>query len=245
MTVWLRPATLDEAVALTDAGATPVGGGAALMSAAFAPRFAGKAVDLTGMLPDGVDRGFVGAATTLDTLGRHAGVRRDFRAVTEAAGCAGTPQVRRLATVGGTIALRSLTADLYAALAVHEPSVRVLDVDGVRSVTLTDYLVTEQPRPHLVLGVQLDVVGRSAYRRFATTAGPGVPLATAAARLDRTCGDSSLQLVAGACGTTPAPIELDAADVPCEVLRDDVRASASFRRQLIRALAADLRAELT
>lgn len=232
MTTWLMPSTVQEAVTLVADGATPVGGGAALMSTAFAPLIGDRAVDLLPVLPARIDADFIGAGATLADVCASASLRSTARAVCQAADATGTALVRRQATVGGTLALRALTADLFPALAVHNAVVITRSLAGAGETPLADYLA-EPGGPHVVVGVRI-TPATSSYRRVAPT--PGVALASVA--VART--GASETAYAGAVGHDACPVPVDRA----AALRTDARATGRFRAALVDALLSDCRSEL-
>lgn len=238
---WVRPADVDDALRLVAAGATPVGGGAALLSPAFPCTLGPVALDLAGVLPAGVTGDVVGAGTTLAELAASPVVRARWGAVAAAAGGAATPQVRAIATLGGTVAARLPGADLPAALAVHGALVRVATPDGTAELPAAEYAGAGFPGPHLVLGVRLTVDGPGTTHRFALRTGPAPALAVVAGVRSR----AGLLLAAGAVGHDPAPLPFT--DIPPSPgrLRDDARASAAYRARLVAVLADDVREELT
>jgi CO/xanthine dehydrogenase FAD-binding subunit len=237
----VRPAGLTDALRLVAAGGTPVGGGAALLSPAFPCRLGAVAVDLAAVLPAGVDGDVVGAGTTLGELAADPGVRARWGAVAAAAAGTATPQVRAVATLGGTVAARLPAADLPAALAVHGGLVRVLTAGGVRELPVAGYAADGLAEPHLVVGVRLTVPGPGTTHRFALRTGPAPALAVVAGV--RT--GSGVALAAGAVGRDPAPLPFGGDAPPPGLLRDDARASAAYRSRLVAVLADAVREELT
>ncbi|HHC07214.1 MAG TPA: hypothetical protein ENK55_00645 [Actinobacteria bacterium] len=100
-----RPSTLDEALA---AAGTPRAGGTDLGERRRAGRHRGPVVDLLGIpdlddlrIDDGGAR--LGALVTLDRLATHPELARRYGALTAAVGALATPQVRRMATLGGSL----------------------------------------------------------------------------------------------------------------------------------------------
>ncbi|MGB3485089.1 MAG: hypothetical protein WBB07_23065, partial [Mycobacterium sp.] len=93
----------------------------------------------------------------------------------------------------------------------------------------------------IVVQVRLRRFGRSAYRRFAPTAGPGVPLATVAAI---TLAGGETCAYAGAVGTDARPEALDDKGRAGAPLRDDAFARADYRAALVAAMYSDVAAEL-
>jgi CO/xanthine dehydrogenase FAD-binding subunit len=236
---WLHPSTRDEAFSHVVGGGTPVAGGAALLSLALAPALGERAVDVAALLPSGVKDGVIGASTTLAQLAADPHANTYWPAIAEAAAMTATPQIRNVATVGGTLAARLPTSDLAASLAAHDCVVHVLTVDGEQDLEVLDYLSRPKLPTHLVLGVQPRASGPGAHRRFALRTGPAPALATVAGvRVD-----GGLRLFAGAVGHTSSPVSVDG-DLGVGSLRSDARASASYRLQLIRVLADDVRRTL-
>jgi CO/xanthine dehydrogenase FAD-binding subunit len=241
----LHPADLDEAMEMMAQGATPASGATALMSKAFAPSFASAVADVGNVLATGIDGNRLGAATTLATLATDPYVARNWPGLAAAARATANPGVRAMATVGGTIAARLPGADLAAALASYDANVsihRPADSGGPTTVPVTDYLADGAGTPHLVTAVRLGAPAHGAYRRFVARPGPAPALATVAGI--RTAA-GSVRLWAGACGPTPSPIPFDPDRPPDRSrLRDDARASARYRAQLVVALAGEVVEEL-
>ncbi len=251
---WRRPADLGTALGLLQQGATAVGGATTLLSHAFAPTIGDVACDLADLLPAGLSGHVLGAATTLDAIATHPTVAERWPAVAAAAAGTATPQVRRLATLGGTVAARLPTADLPAALAAHGAVVRFVstpppastsghgDPVVVGELDVSAYLADPPTGRHLVIGVVLTRTGDGAYRRFALRRGPAPAIATVAGvRHD----DGTIRFHAGAVGPGPAPVAftLDAPP-PAAALRTDPRGSAEHRARLVAALAREIADEL-
>src|ERR1700712_402865 len=109
-TAWLSPATREEAFSLIVGGGTPVAGGVALLSLALPPTLGDRAVDIAGLLPSGIQDGVIGALTPLAELAGHPYANAHWPAIAEAAAMTATPQVRGVATGGGTGAARLPTS---------------------------------------------------------------------------------------------------------------------------------------
>ena len=236
VTTWLHPSTRDEALSYVSGGGTPVAGAAALLSLALPPTLGDQAVDLTGLLPQGVREGVIGASTTLAELAADPHANSHWPAIADAAGMTATPQIRAVATLGGTLAARLATSDLAASLAAHECVVQVQTAQGEQEFEVLDYLARKTLPAHLVIGVRPGVTGPGTHRRFALRSGPAPALATVAGVVV----DGELRLFAGAVGTTAAPIRIDGEPLLHRV-RSDARASAAYRVRLITVLAAEVR----
>lgn len=83
----------------------------------------------------------IGARTVMTDVAGHAGVRRDFAALAEAAAVVGSIQIRNRATLAGNIGNASPAADTLPALLVDGARVDVIGPAGSRSVHLDDVLV--------------------------------------------------------------------------------------------------------
>lgn len=233
---WLHPATRDEAISAVVAGGTPVAGGAALLSLALTPALGSRAVDVLGLLPSGIQDAVIGAATTLAWLAADPYTASRWPAIAEAAGMTATPQIRNVATAGGTLAARLPTSDLTASLAAYDGVVLAQTAEGEQEFEILDYLARETLPPHLVVGIRPRLSGPGAHRRFALRTGPAPALATVAGAVV----EGELRLFAGAVGLTSAPIRIEAMP-ELEILRSDARATAAYRRRLIAALATEVR----
>ena len=147
-----RPGHLDEAVALlADGGAEarPLAGGTDLIirlrDGTLRPR---TVVDVKGVaeLDDGIgetsDRGLrIGARTVMTDITEDPRIRRDFRALAEAAAVVGSVQIRNRATLAGNIGNASPAADTIPALLVYGARVEVAGPGGTRSIPIDEVLV--------------------------------------------------------------------------------------------------------
>ena len=120
---WVSPATVNDAVKLLQPAPTgsrdpddaprPMAGGQDLLTTMkdYLTRPM-RVVNLKGIRgldriePDGKKGLKIGALVTLTQLEEHAGVRRDFPGLAEAARSVATPQIRNLGTVGGNLCQR-------------------------------------------------------------------------------------------------------------------------------------------
>lgn len=232
MTDWVTASTLRHAAALVAAGACPVSGGVALLSEAFEVAMGDRAVDILPVVPRQVFGTSIGAGASLAAVASDAALAATAPAVVAAAAATGTPAVRRQATLGGTLGLRGRSTDLFAALTVHDAVVGVIGIDGYHETPLPEFLLAG-PGTRIVVGVRLRRFGFSTYRRFAATAGPGVPLATVAAMV---LTDGEIRAYAGAVGTDARAVRLDADGQPTGPLRDDAWARSDYRTALTQAM---------
>ena len=106
MSAYVRPASIDEALALLDAaGAQPLAGGTDLVPLQSRGKAAGALVDVRALLGDAIeahgDGLVIGAATRVADVAGDARVAERYAALSQAAGAAASPQLRNQGTVGG------------------------------------------------------------------------------------------------------------------------------------------------
>ena len=164
-----RPTHLDEAVALLDAAGTdarPLAGGTDLIirlrDGTIRPR---TVIDVKGIadLDAGIgeaDGGLrIGARTVMTDITDDARVRRDYRALAEAAAVVGSVQIRNRATLAGNIANASPAADTAPALLVYGASVVVAGPGGTRTIPINEVFVrsgvTTLARGELITAIEL------------------------------------------------------------------------------------------
>jgi CO/xanthine dehydrogenase FAD-binding subunit len=235
---WVRPVHPTVAARAATRGATVFGGGAALLSHAFPHELGDDVVDLSDLDLDRVDLPLVGAMVTIAALAVDREICLGWPAIAQAAAVTANPEVRRVASIGGTIAARIPTADLPAALCAHGARIEIVDDDGARWIAVEDYLETAFV-PGLITRVDFGPPALGGYRRLAGRPGPA-PAIAAVAAVDR--GDR-IELRAGAVADRPLRFP-GGAMPPVASLRDDHRASAAYRHRVLGVLAAELHAEL-
>ncbi len=109
---WLEPRTLEEALAALDARSMPLAGGVDLLGELkdhiAAPARVVNLKSLPGLRGVRAERDglHLGALTSLAELEEHAEIQRHYRALAEAAGSVGTPQIRNQGTLGGNLCQR-------------------------------------------------------------------------------------------------------------------------------------------
>lgn len=205
----------------------------------------------------------IGALVTIHALETSPIIRAKFPSLSEAAGVLGSYQVRHRATVGGNLCHASPAADMAPALIGLGTTARIVSRDGERRVPIEDFFVgpgrtvlrdgellasvhVPGPRPRS----ECRYVKHS-IRKAMDLAIVGVAVALGIEDGDR-CADARIALGAAA----PVPMrargaedrlrgqQLDqasireAARVAFEEARpmSDVRASAEYRRQMVRVL---------
>jgi CO/xanthine dehydrogenase FAD-binding subunit len=211
-------------------GYTPVGGGVALASASFPFTIGQQALDLSGLGLRTREGALCGAQLTLEDALQDNVFRQQWPAAWEAITATGTPEVRRLATFGGTVGAALPTSDLLTALCAHDAELECADPTGSRRrMSLLAYLA--DPPIALVLGIDLGPPRRGCFRRFAGRVG----FAPAVASVAAVGYEDGIHLWAGA--VAAIPLRLAHADLPDEsVLRHDEQYSAWFRRRILASL---------
>lgn len=211
----------------------------------------------------------VGGAVILARVVRSAAFRNAAPAVVDGAQSIGSVQLRNQATLVGNICTASPAGDTIPGLLVHDAVVEIVSASGgPRRLDLDRFLVgpgqTELNSGELAVAVSLSRLApgeASAYRRFTQREALDLAFASVAARLafepdGRTVSGARLALGA------VAPTALDAAEAAATLVGrpiteaalcacaeaaagacspiSDHRASADYRRQLVKALVRDV-----
>ncbi len=232
---YLRPATLDDAVACLDRPGAVVVGGGTMVNTARTPGPV-LVVDLQGLHldaiePDGEEGLLIGATATFQRLADDARVPPAIR---EAARREEPSALRTLATVGGLAATADPSSELLAALLVHGAEVRLAGRDGVLTMSLAALLADSRPlAKKIITAVRAETGGTTAIARTARTR---ADRAIVAAIARRTAGGERRLALTGVARTpvlvAPAPDVADGLDPP-----GDYRGSAEYRRALAAVLA--------
>ena len=203
---------------------------------------------------------FIGSLTTAAELARSDALGRRLPPLVSAASVLGSPQVRNRATVGGNVVNASPAADMLVALVGLGAHVKLASRRGERLLALDEFFVgpglTRRGPDELVLGFDVAVrAGRRAafhkvgLRRALACAVCSVSVAVVPAEGG---GCVEALIVLGAVGPTPVRARVaegllvsggsgprditavaQAAADACSPI-DDVRASAAYRRHLVR-----------
>jgi len=206
----------------------------------------------------------IGPAVTMRQIERAEEVRRDYQAVAQGAEVVGSVQIRNRATLIGNVCNAAPSADTSPGLLALGARVRIAGPTGRRSLGLDNFFIgpgrSALKRGELVTGVQLPAVGLrtgSAYVRHTTRgamdiAAVGVGVALMLADDGKVCEAAAIAL--GAVASTPMRARAAEGMVRGQVLTpqliaavaekaadeakpiSDVRASAGFRRELVRVL---------
>ncbi len=254
---YLRPASLDQALAAVAGGARVLAGGTDLYPAAGA-RLAGPLVDLVavpGMA--GITAGpyglRIGACTTWSMIAE-ADLPRSARALQQAALQVGGRQVQNSGTIAGNLCNASPAADGVAPLLVLGAEVEIASAGGARRLALQEFIlgarkVALQPG-EVVVAIHLPqagLTGRSAFEKLGARAHLVISIVSVAVRLEVSHGRIVAAAVAvGSC--SPVAVRLPAVEValigPVDQASsrvnlaavaaalapiDDVRATAAYR----------------
>ena len=205
----------------------------------------------------------IGAAARISDVGRHAAVRARYPGLAEACSVMATVQVRNMGTVAGNLANGSPCADTAASLLSHDARLGLASVAGRREVALRDFFLGPK---QVMLGPDelLEEIRvppppprcGAAYLRLSARSHVDMAAVTVAGllALDESGQVDRARLALGAVGPTPLrcpdaeqiledqvpdPALLEKAAEACSKAArpiDDVRASAAYRREMVRVL---------
>ena len=262
-----RPGELSECLELLKMpGARVIAGGTDLLVELKAARRAPQTlIDICGIpaLSDCVfspERIMIGAACTMAQLASEA---RLPRAICEAAGSVGSPQVRNMATLGGNVCTALPSADTVPALLLLDAECTIANSDGGRILPLRELLLAPRKTAlqpgDLLFGFAfpappadfLSCYEKQGRRKSLDLAQAGVACGLRLAA-DGTIAEARIAVTAAA----PVPYRAGAAEVylkgknPEEAVFaaaadmaaaaarpiDDLRASKDYRRALVRSL---------
>ncbi len=211
------------------------------------------------------DQVYVGSLVTAAELGRSAEVERILPILVAAARSLGSPQIRARATVGGNVVNASPAADMALALMAMGAVVETAALGGPRSLPLEEFVagpgLTRLVPGELVTGFRVSPVAgtRQVYlkvglRRALACAVVSVAVAADVRDGGRRCAEA--RIVLGSVAPTwlrvrEAEVVLTEGDVDAALIAraarlaaaacspiDDVRATASYRRHLVRVYVA-------
>ncbi|MBN2123719.1 MAG: xanthine dehydrogenase family protein subunit M [Deltaproteobacteria bacterium] len=207
----------------------------------------------------------IGACVTAADLNESEGVRRELQALAIGAGSLGSPLVRNLATLGGNLVSARPAADLPPSLIAYGARVVLKSRDGERIVPLEEFIQgpgeTVKAPEEILSEVLVDVpplYSGGGYVKLGVRRVLEISIVNVAAFLSLDRPDGAIQsarVVLGAVG--PVPLRAPAAEGvlvgerPGEALFaraaeaavqdarpiDDFRASAEYRREMVRVLA--------
>ncbi len=234
ITGYHRPSSLDEALALLnrdDITSVVVGGGTTVGARSFQSET--DVVDIQACVGAAIethhDRVRYDAMVRLQDLIDHPATPH---LLAEAALREGPNTLRNAATVGGVVAAADWESELYAALLVHDASVKIALPDHAAEVSLQELLGD----PSLL------------ERGIITSVSAELGGETASARSGRTPADTSIvaalgRVVAsgmrlGLTGVAAHPVVIDSADLHALEPPEDFRGSSGYRLELARTLTA-------
>ena len=260
---YLRAGSLEEAIALRkDVGpkALFIAGGTTVVP--FASKGVEVLIDITGLGLDGTsdhgDQLSVGGTTKLADL-LHPDFRKDVPALHKAASTVGTPQLRNMATLGGSLAGIFLPSDIGIALLAMGARV-YLKGEEERTVAIDDLLAGGWLSGYdLITEVRVDKLRRArgvGFSKFGRSK-VDISLVNAAAALEVAEGAiKEIRIAVGQTGSKPvfltgSDLGADGQDVTLDLLGEladkvagsvkpkaDARASADFRKSLVRVMVA-------
>lgn len=206
----------------------------------------------------------IGSAVTMRQVELSAKVREDYAAVAQGAAVVGSIQIRNLATVAGNICNAAPSADVAPGLIALRAKVRIAGPGGQRTLLVENFMTgpgkTALKRGELVTAIQLPTPGPRTGSAFVRHTPRGamdiavVNVAVAMTLAPRTGKCEDVRIVLGAVAPTPmralkaemllrgekltADLVAEAAAVAGAEARpiSDQRASAEFRRELVRVL---------
>ncbi|ACL11062.1 aerobic-type carbon monoxide dehydrogenase, middle subunit CoxM/CutM - like protein [Desulfurococcus amylolyticus 1221n] len=217
--------------------------------------------ELKGIVDEG-DRIRIGALTTLRELEESSLIAMHLPALHDAVKQMASIQIRNMATIGGNLCNASPAADTAPPLLVHEALVKTASIEGERIIPITEFfkgpgLTVLKPTELLVEIIVNKENGSSAFSKMGRIA-MDLAIASVAIYL-KTRGDvvEDVRVAAGA--VAPTPIRCPRTEtmlkgrmineVSVELVRvieeevkpiSDVRATAEYRRHLVKILAYDV-----
>ncbi len=201
-------------------------------------------------LEDGLLR--IGASVTVNQLIDFEHLPAGMDAITEAASCLASYQIRNRATVGGNICNASPACDLGPPLLVLGAKVETISKRGRRTIPIEDFFedvkVTRLEPDEIVTAILIPSPrgGVSTFLKRSRIKGHDLAVVNAAGAVTK---DGNLRMAFGAVAPTPILVDdfngarLDDTARIVDVLMnaispiDDVRASAVYRKYMVEALA--------
>ena len=248
-----RPATLADAVRLTEAGAKPLAGGQTLL-ASMRLRLAapeqlvdlGAIKELTGIRKDG-NSITIGAMSRHLDVANNAEVKAAFPALAALANGIGDRQVRALGTIGGSVANNDPAACYPSAVLASGATI----VTDRREIAADDYFqgmfATALDGGELIKAIRFPIPKRAVYEKLRQKASNfplvgvfiaqfdnGVRVAVTGASNGGVFRHQGLEAALSASFTADAAskVKIDASD-----LNSDLHATAAYRANLISVLA--------
>ena len=218
---YLRPETVDEAVAFLAANADDalmLGGGTAavvlLNMGVLRPRYVVDLGGIAALKERTVNGGLhLGALTSIRTLERDPEIRRAYGLLAEAAGQVANVRVRNVATIGGAVAYAEPQTDTPVALTAMGATLTVAGPSGSRQVPIDGFYVgpyeTVLAPGELVTALDVPAVipgSGSCHLKFTVGSPENKPVANVSAivTIDASSGRcADARIVMGAVGSMP------------------------------------------
>ncbi|HBW36225.1 MAG TPA: hypothetical protein DEF89_13275 [Desulfosporosinus sp.] len=205
----------------------------------------------------------IGALTQISSLIENPLVRIHFPVLVEAARSLGTPQVRNLATIGGNLCNASPAADVALVLLMYEARLLIIGPSGSRKVPVQEFYVgpsqTVLQQGELLTAIEMDLPplnSKGVFYKHGKRKSHEIALVNVAVLLTPQPGTKQIRarIAVGAVASTPLRIKdaedsltdslatLSAFEQAAELAKqavnpiDDVRSTASYRKQMVGVL---------
>ncbi|MBI2920805.1 MAG: xanthine dehydrogenase family protein subunit M [Planctomycetes bacterium] len=181
----------------------------------------------------------VGALTTIEELERSEVVAKRWPLLREAAMEMASPQVRAMATAGGNLCNASPAADLAPPLLCLDAQMIAVGPRGERTIAIRSFFAgpgrTALAPDEILTGIRIpSAPARGCFIKFCTRRAMDLAVVSVACAVV----SKETRLALGAVAPTPIRVAASAeeAAMRCAPI-DDVRATAEYRRELVRVLA--------
>lgn len=207
----------------------------------------------------------IGACTTIRACRNQADIQESYSALSDACDAFGSTQIQDMGTIGGNLCIASPASDTVPALMTFDAQLQVMGIGGSRQIAVENFLLeprktTKKPTEILtgillpkskantgsafikISRVKADLAKASAaavvVRKGNRIAGCRIALGSVAPTVIRARGAEAI--LAGQ--TFNSEIALKAAEIASEEITpiDDIRSSAWYRHQVVRALIHDV-----
>lgn len=189
-------------------------------------------------IEDRGDHVFVGALTHLDEIGRSELLASRWPFLRETVHEMGSPQVRAMSTVGGNLCNASPAADMAPPLLCLDAVMVARGPQGERTVPLAAFFAgpgrTVLAPGEILTGIRIPPApAKGCFIKFCTRRAMDLAFVSVAAAK----AGADVRLALGAVAPTPirVPPSVEEAVKRCSPI-DDVRASAEYRREMVRVL---------
>ncbi|NUN47731.1 MAG: xanthine dehydrogenase family protein subunit M [Candidatus Brocadiae bacterium] len=191
-----------------------------------------------GGIEDRGDHVFLGPLTTLEEIGRSELLAARWPMLRETVHEMGSPQVRAMSTVGGNLCNASPAADMAPPLLCLDAVMTARGPQGERLIRLQDFFAapgrTVLAPGELVTAIRIPPApAKGCFIKFCTRRAMDLAFVSVACA----AVGNDIRLALGAVAPTPirVPPSVEEAVKRCAPI-DDVRASAEYRREMVRVL---------